>query len=268
MDTKQPGKIRVTPASRFKKYKDILLCKTAADIKAEAQSTYFSYLWWALEPAMFFSVYYLLFGVILKSKAPDFIAFLLVGLITWRWFLSSVNGAISAIKSESSLMQQVYISKLIFPLTFVLGQAYRFIFVFLLLLITMCAFKHWPNIYWLTLPLLLLAQLFLIIGLANCFAGITPFFPDLPKIIKNFTRVGLFMSGIFFDVSQVQGTLGTVLRLNPMADMIISYRNVLIYKTPPEWEGIAWVLFLGVIFNIIGFWIITKNERIYPKACL
>ena len=227
MSKKQPGNIRITPASRFKKYKDILICKTTADIKAEGQSTYFGYLWWILEPAMFFSVYYLLFGVILKSKAPDFIAFLLVGLITWRWFLSSVNGAVSTIKRESSLMQQVFISKLVFPLTYVLAHAFRFIFVFILLLIVMCIFKHFPNIHWLTLPLLLLTQLFLIIGLANCFASITPFFPDLPKIIKNFTRVGLFLSGIFFDVSQVHGTLGTVLRLNPMADLIISYRNVL-----------------------------------------
>lgn len=242
--------------------------KTLFDLKTDSQSTYLGVLWWFLEPLAFLTVYYVVFGVIMKSKTPNFIMFLFIGLVAWRWFNSSLLGSGKAISNQKKLMKEVYVSKLLFPLTIVLVDTIKFIIVFACVLAIMFIMHNSPTIHWICVVPILLVQAFLILGVSFCFAGITPFFPDVQNLIKTTIRGLMFLSGVFFDIPALSPHIAHYLMLNPIADIIIDYRAVVIHHTWPNWELLGYALLFAIVMNAIGVWLINKNDRIYPKVCI
>ena len=69
--------------------KDLIAYKTYADLRAEAERTYLGVVWWFLDPLIHISIYYFVFSVIMSRGTENFIAFLAVGVIVWRWFVCS-----------------------------------------------------------------------------------------------------------------------------------------------------------------------------------
>ncbi|MGB0418928.1 MAG: ABC transporter, partial [Opitutales bacterium] len=64
--------------STLHQYRGILFYRTIASLRADARGMYLGYIWWFLEPVLNTALYYLIFGVLLGSKTPDFITYLLL----------------------------------------------------------------------------------------------------------------------------------------------------------------------------------------------
>ncbi|EED30587.1 hypothetical protein NOR53_501 [gamma proteobacterium NOR5-3] len=59
-------------------------------LKADASRFYLGYLWWVLEPLLYVAVFYVVFEVLLGTRRPDFLVFLMCGKLTFIWFSKSV----------------------------------------------------------------------------------------------------------------------------------------------------------------------------------
>lgn len=253
--------------SRLQHYWDLLLFKIYTDLKIETQITYLGFLWWFLEPIFFLAIYYVVFGVVLKTRTPHFIEFLFVGVVAWRWFGPAMTRSCRSIKSQSRLMREIYVSKLLFPASIVLNDALKFLIIFLLVMIILAIFHDKPTILWLTVIPNIFCQLLLVLGLSFCFAAITPFIPDFPLIVQTMMFALMIVSGVFFNVLEAPAHLAHLLQFNPIADILINYRLPLIYNHPPEWGYMLYTFVFGLVLNAIGIYFIRKNERVFPKVC-
>jgi lipopolysaccharide transport system permease protein len=247
-------------------YIDLILYKTYADLRAETERTYLGFLWWIFEPIMFMLVFYVIFGVLLQRGSEDFVAFLLVGLITWQWLAATINHGGQTILGNRLLMLQVYLPKLIFPIILILTDSVKFIFVFSLLLLYLWFTGFPPNLTYLALPLLLLTQFLLISACTILFAVIVPFLPDLRFVVQNILQAVFFMSGIFFHAAEVvpvdyQGYF----YLNPMACLIEDYRAVLMYAQWPDWSTLAIIATVSVVTLALAAWLAHYFDYLYPK---
>ena len=72
-------------------YLSLVLYKTYAELRAESARTYIGFLWWIIEPIVDMATYYLVFAVLLRNRTEDFVPFLLIGLVSWKWFSVSVT---------------------------------------------------------------------------------------------------------------------------------------------------------------------------------
>jgi lipopolysaccharide transport system permease protein len=254
-------------SSKWHRYWELLLFKTYTDLKIEKQMTYLGFLWWALEPMLFLTIYYFIFGIILKTRTAHFTEFLFVGVVAWRWFGPTMTRSSRAIKSETKLMREIYVSKLLFPATHVLNDGIKFIIIFSLLLLFLSLFYHHPTLLWLTIIPNFFCQMGLIIGLSFCFSAITPFIPDFPLVVQTGMIAMTILSGVFFDVLAAPSHWQDILLLNPLADILINYRLPLIYNKAPLWNYMLYSFGFGLLLNIIGIIAIRKNERVFPKVC-
>jgi len=252
--------------SRWQRYWQLLLFKTYTDLKVEREITYLGFLWWIIEPLFFLSIYYVVFGYVIKNNIPHFIEFLVVGVVVWRWFGPAMTRACRSINSHKTLLQEVYVSKLLFPVCEVLNDAVKFSLVFLIVLVILLLMHHTPGVVWLTIFPNLFCQVVLIFGLSFCFSAITPFVPDFPLIIQTIMMALMMVSGVFYDILHASAKVAFVLQLNPIADVIINYRLPLVYDLPPQWGMMLYTLAWGVALNVIGISMIRKNERVYPKV--
>lgn len=249
----------------FWRYAELVRYKAAADLRAEAARTYLGFAWWVLDPVIFMLIFYVLFELLLRRGGEHFVQFLLIGLVTWRWFHMTVFNGANALPAGHGLIRQTYLPKLLLPLAAILTDLIKFAVVLTLLLAFLGLSGFGPGAAWLALPALLLAQLALICGVTLLLAALVPFLPDLKPLIGHVLQMLFFLSGIFYDPAGIPEAHRGYFFLNPMAALIESYREVLLRdRWPDGWMLLAIVaLAVGLILAAVA--ILHRYDRIYPK---
>lgn len=260
---------RRSPAGQWRdqldRYVRLVAYKTYAELKAESERTYIGFVWWVAEPILSMGVYYLVFETILDRGTDDYAVFLFVGLVPWRWLQSTVTHGASAILGERSLMQQVFLPKVLLTLTSVLADTFKFLVVFALLLAALPAFGYPPTAAWTALPLIVFVQLLFVAALSTVVAAVTPFLPDLRIVLENVIRLWFFLSGVFYSVESVAPQLQEYLGLNPMTLILQAYRDVLLAAELPATGKLFAVGGISMLGLALGFALTRRFDYAYPK---
>jgi len=244
---------------------DLVFQKAWAGLRAEAARGYLGVIWWVLEPVMYMTVFYIVFVHLFKRGDENFILFLLTGLIAWKWFNTTISTGSNSIVASAGLMNQVYLPKIVFPLTTIAINTFKFLIILIIFLVFLQFMSIKLSPVWAFLPILIIAQLLLITGVTSLLAGIMPFFPDLKFILDNVLMMMLFLSGIFFDITKLPANVKVYLLLNPMATLIVMYRKILINGTPPNWQYLLYVLSFSLMVLFLALWLLRRFDRVYPK---
>jgi lipopolysaccharide transport system permease protein len=255
----------VIEAAGLRRYVSLVSYMTYADLRAESERTYVGFLWWVLEPVISMFVYYLVFQVIMQRGTPDYVQFLFVGLVPWRWLQTTVVHGANSILRARSLMQQVYLTKLVFPVVSILTDTFKFLLVFLLALIFVWITGFDVGISYLALPLVMLVQLLLIVALTTFFAGVAPLVPDVRIVLDNLVRLWFFLSGIFYDVDRFSEAAQWYLRLNPMTVVIESYREILLEGIWPDLARLAVIGAAASVVTLFAVSLVRRYDYVYPK---
>ncbi len=232
---------------------DALVYKTKMSLKAEIARFYLHFLWWIITPLLSMAVYYIVFEKFLSRGTEHFAVFLLCGLVHWDWFAKSTMAASASILGGKSILTQVNIPKIFFPLEALLKELFRFTITICLLFIFLTCNGFYPSSTWLFYPLLLLVQCVLIIGVAVFFSSIVPLCEDLRPLLDTVIRLLFFGSGVFYQISDIVSPEYTkIILLNPMAGLLIGYRSIFIDEMIPDLVYLMYVFVLGVLFFSIG----------------
>lgn len=248
-----------------RQFRDFVLFKSYADLKTEANRTYVGFIWWVAEPVLYMAIFYFVFAVILGSRTENFIAFLLIGLTIWRWFQSTVMSGSLSISQSRGIINQVYFPKIVLPVVSVVTNSVKFSVVFFLLIFFLFMLGYKPAFTYSAIVVLLLVQGFLILSVTLFVSALFPFLPDIRILLDNLLRGVFFMSGIFYDISEIDEPFKSYLLLNPMASIIQDYRNVLIYQQWPNWTSLAVIFMFSCVLLIISVLILKKFDRHYPR---
>lgn len=244
---------------------DLVVQKAKAGLRAEASRGYLGVLWWIIEPVMYMTVFYIAFARLMNRGDDNFVVFLLTGLIVWKWFASTLNTGANSLMVNANLMNQVYVPKIVFPLVNISVNTFKFLIILILLLFFLQFTTVKATWTWLFLPILVFIQLFFVVATTSLFSAILPFFPDLKVILDNVLMMFLFLSGIFYDISKMPTELQNYLMLNPMAVLILMYRNVLLKGITPNWYYVFMIFMISLILLFISILIFRRFDRIYPK---
>lgn len=246
----------------------LILYQTYADLRTEARRTYAGFGWWFVEPLLHMAVYYLVFAVLMQRGEENFVPFLLIGLVTWRWFHVSLMQGGMAISSNKRLMQQLYMPKVIFPSVSMLSNAIKFGFTLAMLLFFLWAYGLLPTVHYLALPALLTVQMLLIMGCTYIAASLMPLLPDLRIMLDNALRAVMFVSGLFFSGDIVPEALKPWFYANPMAVLLESYRDVLLHGQWPHWERLSWIVLASLLAIALGRKLLRHFDYSYAKVMM
>lgn len=254
---------------KFSQFNQLVFEKVKLNLKAEAKKTYLSYLWWLLEPALFVGTFYLVFAVFMATKTPDFVVFLCCGKIPFLWFSRTVNNSCGAIIGGKGLMNQVSIPKSFFPTVVIFQDLFKSAIVFSLLAVFVALNGFELTLAWLAIPVLMLCQLLFISALAFVVAMIVPFIPDLRFIVGTGILMMMFGSGIFYDYKKViLPEHRDLFLMNPMANLIRSYRDVMLDGVWPDWSSLAIMSTCCALLLVVALLILKRLDPVYPRLVL
>ncbi|MDP8219081.1 MAG: hypothetical protein P9M03_10185 [Candidatus Theseobacter exili] len=103
----------------------LTMYKAYAELQAESERTYAGFVWWILDPIFTLTVYYLVFQGVVSRGSENFVIFLCVGIVTWRWMQNTVMQSSTSILAGGGLMQQVYLPKIVFPTAIILSDFFQ-----------------------------------------------------------------------------------------------------------------------------------------------
>lgn len=247
---------------------ELLLAKSVANLRTEISKYYLNYLWWVIDPIVTMIVFYFVFGVFLNRGTGDFAAFLIIGTVFWQWFANGVSQSANCIIVNKGLMLQVNIPKVFFPLEIVLRGTFKHLFALSVLLLFLVFYPTPTTITWTALPVLMLIQFLYIVACGIICSAIVPFIPDLSFVIKTLIQLGMFGSGIFYNIdSVVLPEHRFIIYSNPMAGLLKNYREILMYDRWPDWEYLGYISIGGLVLLTIAVVLVGKLDHIYPRIC-
>jgi len=247
----RPGMIALR-LGEFARYRDIVWYRVLAGLKSEARQNFLGYVWFLLEPTLTTAIAYIIYSLIAPGGGPERIVMLLLGTLTWQWFESAVMMGSQGIKGKLHIMMHFPLPKYIFPLVGVFISTWKFLCIFVVLLV-FCGFAGYPpNTSFIYLPLVLAAQLALIIGLALPLAIGVAYFNDLSTVTNSLFRLMMILSGAVFEANKVPAAALTWFYANPMAGLIESYRDIVLYHSPPSFAALFYALAWGLGLGAVG----------------
>ena len=218
----------------FSRFWQLVFIKVRFNLRSEATQSYLSYAWWVFEPLLQMGVYYIVFDILLQRGGKDFVPFLLCGIVPWLWFARSVNNSSRSIVQGQGLISQTYLPKPFFPLVVIGQDLLKQQVVFLLLFGFLFYFSYFPDVNWFWLIPIVTTQLLLIIAISFVVSFVVPFARDLQYLINAGLMMTMFGSGIFYSYENVLlPQHREIFLMNPMANLIVSYRMVLMEGSPP-----------------------------------
>lgn len=252
--------------NEIKKRKDLLIYLIQSGLKAEHRNSYLGYFWWLLDPLLNILVYYFLVVVVLGRGGEDYAVFLVIGLVAWRWVSTTVNTSARAIVKYTSIINQVYLPKIIFPMTISFTQLINFAFglvVIALFLIVYGVVPGWQIVY---LPLIILVQLLFLLAISLFVAYICVFIRDIDNILSHIVRVFFYSSPIIWEGGRLPPEYSWVVDINPIATIVNAYRDILMYHTDPPFMGLLAIAISSCIVIVALVFYYSKNEHKIIKA--
>jgi ABC-type polysaccharide/polyol phosphate export permease len=212
------------------------------------------FLWSFVNPLLLLLTYTLVFTVILPGRQSadiqPYFLFFFCGILPWTWFSASLAESSGTIIASGNLIKKVLFPAEVLPTVTVLANLAHFL-LGLPILIVFLAWKG--KLAWtaLLLPLPILVQLVLTLGLALFLSALTVHFRDIQSILSHALHLWFFATPVIYSYAQIpEGTLlRRVLRLNPMTHVIVTYQQMLFHGNVDHWRG----LFLALVVGIAAF---------------
>ena len=247
--------------SDLKNTRKLVMNFAIMDFKIRYKNSGLGFLWSFLEPLLYLGVLYVVFTNIFKNDIPDFPLFLLLGLILYNMFQKGTDLGTSSITSKGHWFTQMYISRQIPAISASVTVAMMLILELVVFAGFMVIFQFTPTLTILYLPLILVLEFILIIGLCLPLSVLNVKYKDTQFIWKVVLQAGFFLTPIFYQTSILPQIAQDVLKYSPMVHILNMARDVTLYDTIPSHEEV----FLGIgstlVVFVIGYAIFHKYKK-------
>ncbi len=197
-------------------------------------------LWQVLTPLLNAGVYYLIFGLLLRTSrgVPDYISFLVTGIFVFNFTQRAFLTSSQVIRETLPLIRALYFPRACLPLGYVLIELQQLLLSFAVLFVIILVAGEPLTPYWLLiLPALVLQSVFNV-GAGLILARWGSGFDDVSQLLPFIVRTWLYVSGVLFSLQSLSlkaplinhPTIAYLLQINPAAVYITLIRYALLEK--------------------------------------
>jgi len=250
---------------------------TRRNIELKHRGSRLGAFWALINPLSMLALYYVVFGVIYNTKFNvlpgetgfDVLLAMFLGLSLFHAFSETLSWAPGLITTNPN-----FVKKVVFPLEVLpvaqIGAAAFHLAVGLALVLIGSAFGT-AGLSWhvLWLPVLVLPLLLLSLGLAWLLAAAGVFLRDIGQLSAFAVTMLLFASAVMFPatmIAQHSPQLWSVLRLNPLLQIVDLARNVVLWHQPMPLDWLAYVYACALVVFAGGAIFFALLRRSFAEA--
>lgn len=206
---------------------------SARDLKVRYSTSWLGYIWSVLDPLMMCAIYWFVFTQVFHRDVGEdpYILFLISGLLPWMWFNSSISDFTRAFRIDAKLVRSTAIPRWIWVARTVLSKGVEFLLslpVLVVFAVVVGFTMGWHHLHvgWgvLWLPVAVVLQALLLMGLGLIIAPLCVLFRDLERTAKLVLRALFYATPIIYGLGDLPEGFGWLEYANPLAGLFALYR--------------------------------------------
>ena len=218
--------------------------------------------WTLIQPAFMICVYTVTFSLIMNvrfgtdASPTSFVLYLFCGMLPWLAFSESLTRSSTVVLENSNFVKKLVFPTQILPINMMLSALITEGIGIVILLIAILLFKHSLHPTVALLPVVLLPQILLTLGLGWILASLTVFIRDIANFLNLILTAWLFLTPIFYPEeiilrARVPDFFKALFVLNPMYTLVSNYRRIFLDGKMVEVRG----LILLTLVSLLVFWL-------------
>ncbi|RME58960.1 ABC transporter permease [Candidatus Parcubacteria bacterium] len=259
--------------SLLTKHRELTWELTRREIRERYSGQVFGTLWAIGHPLALTLVYVFIFAFVFRMRVGgsldmplDYTAYMLSGLIPWLTMQESMGKASTTITANAHIVKQVIFPLEVLPVKSVLATLVSEAVFLVLLAVYTLVTSHTLLWTYALLPLLVLFQVFLMIGIGYLLSSIGAFFRDIKDFVQVFLSIAFFILPILYLPEAVPVAVRYILYINPFSYMIWVFQDVLYFgRFAHPWAW--WVFGVGSLaLFIIGYRVFRKLKVMFGNV--
>ena len=240
------------------------------DLRGRYKGSVLGFLWTFVNPLFQLIIYTVVFTYLLPSGIDKYYLFLFVALIPWIFFSSAVVGGSTSILSQKDLVKKIYFPREVLPISYVtscfVNMLFCFIIVFAVVLISRTSVHPLGIVY---LPVVMIVEYFLALGIAMITSAITVYFRDFEHILGIITMAWMYLTPVLYPQTLYDNLPKQIKfcaeHINPMTSIISAYRRILYDGSVPDMSTLLEATVLGAVFIVSGFLIFGRLKKHFAE---
>jgi ABC-2 type transport system permease protein len=244
------------------RYWDVFTSLVMRDFKGRYRAKVLGVLWSIGDPLIMMFVYTLVFTYMFKRDVYAYPVVLLLGMCPHRFFANGVTGSANSIVDYSPLVRRVAFPRHLLPPAVLTSHLIHFgIEIGLILVVS----RFYPGslkvssamIY---LPVIFAVQVLYMTGMAFFMAALNVLYRDVQYMLRSLMLVLYWLTPIFYPADFIPERFRTAFMFNPMAGVVIGYRNILLDATAPDWHFLAVGTAVSSVILVTGMLVFRRLE--------
>ena len=246
-------------------YFDVTLVLAQKDFKIRYRNSILGFIWSMLNPLAYMFILTIVFSVLLRIGIPNFSAWLLIGLLIWRFFSIGTSQGLFSILGNPSLVSKVRVPRYLLVLSNNLANFVGAALEFVVLIPLLVLLGIDLTVYAVLLPAILILEFLLVFGLSLSLASLNIKYRDSYQVWDIALQLGFFLSPIVYDANLIPARYRFLYSLNPVTRLIESTRAIFLLHQLPSMFDIAVIMLSTAIFLLIGFIIFRSREARFAE---
>jgi lipopolysaccharide transport system permease protein len=246
-------------------YRELLKTNVKKDIRGKYKASFLGVLWSFINPLLQVLVYAIVFPYIMKIQTPNYLVFLICGIIPWTWFTTALSQGTTCITNNANLIKKVYFPREILPISVVTSGLINFLISCIIILIFVLLGGLGISWHLIFLPLIALIQYIFSLAFALLLGAFNVYVKDVEYIVAFVINMLFYATPVLYTTDMFHGWILWLFRLNPMAHLINAYRDIFYVHEIPQIGNLMILLAIGIVLLIICYNIFKKLEKRFAE---
>lgn len=225
------------------------------NLKLKYRKSVLGVLWTMLIPAVTAVVYFFVFQFVMKLKIPNYLLFILSGVIPWSFFSGTIISGMESIVGNHPILNKVPLPPHTFPLIESVTAFLNLLFAVPVLIVVALFYDLSPTVIWLQLPVLLVLLLLQGYFIAILCSVLFVFLRDLRHIMNVVMQIWFYMTPVIYSSDMVPEKFAWIKYVNPVAFIFHGFHQILIFDSALSLKefGVlaAWTLMIMAISSMV-----------------
>ena len=251
----------------FSEHRELIRSMVQRELSSRYKGSLMGIGWAIISPAVMIVIFTIIFSGIFGARFGNtggqlsFAVYLFCGLLPWIAFSEGIQRATNSLFENINLVKRVVFPIEALPVNLALAAIITQLLGTVVLLVAHLLLERQLHVTVLMLPLLLIPQLLATVGLGWLMASLGVFLRDMPQINQLVLMAWMYLTPIFFPENLIPPSYSWLVKFNPMAPLIRSYRRILLEGQMPDWSGLSFTLAFAVVCFVVGITLASIARR-------
>lgn len=251
--------------SELYKYREFLKTSIKKEFRGKYKKSFLGVLWSFLNPLFQLLIYALVFPFILRNNVDNYTIFLIVALMPWNFFNMTILQSAASIVANGGIIKKVYFPREILPISTATSNLLNFMITGIIVFAALLISGIGIGTSVLVLPIIIVIQYVLQLGLAFIFSSITVYVRDVEYLLNVFMMLMFYLCPIVYSADMIPDKFLPIFKLNPMFHIIGYYRTILYDKQIPNMNHVFILFIACTLILILGYLIFQKCKKRFAE---